>query len=233
MTKRLDISFRETTSPITEPVTKFGGQPVWIAEPAWPLSGKTGEPMQFICQVAVDPEVFGGPPGRMVYLFMTRSSEGEYVDGTWEPEGGENAVIVQPSEKAYYGGRIRTLPSATGLTLYRLKQGPDSGLTEAVPCEFAVELTASEDPEPVSDEETVGWNDEEHDAYYDSLTGNKIGGEPGFIQGEEYPGDGSWRFFLQLEMMEVPFEIDFGDAGVGYAFLSGDGEEGRFLWQCH
>ncbi|WP_422747317.1 hypothetical protein [Micromonospora sp. WMMD1219] len=30
----------------------------------------------------------------MAYLFLTGGDE--YVDGTWEPEDGENAVIVQP-----------------------------------------------------------------------------------------------------------------------------------------
>jgi len=31
--------------------------------------------------------------------------------------------------------------------------------------------------------------------------------------------------------MQVPFEVNFGDAGVGYAFLSEDGTTSKFLWQ--
>jgi hypothetical protein len=37
----------------------------------------------------------------MAYVFMTDATE--YVDDAWEPEGGENAVIVQP------GGRLPVL----------------------------------------------------------------------------------------------------------------------------
>ena len=100
-------------------------------------------------------------------------------------------------------------------------------------CEYADELTPGEDREPVSEEEQAGWDDDTHDAYFDSLVGNKIGGTPLFIQGEEYPAGGPWRLLLQLEMMELPFFINFGDAGSGYSFVSDDGEKGRFLWQCY
>ena len=37
---------------------------------------------------------------------------------------------------------------------------------------------------------------------------------------------------VQLDSGKLPFDVNFGDAGVGYAFLSPDGKEGRFLWQC-
>jgi hypothetical protein len=226
---KYDIEFIEADAPITEPVTKFGGQPVWLEEPEWPLSKESGGQMQFVCQIALDPELIGVSPGRVAYLFMTGSAEDEYVDGTWEPEGGENAVVVQPSTKAAYGGRVETLPSATGPTLNRFAEGTRGGTTEVVSCEYAVNLMPGEEPYPSSPAERAALSDEQ----YDSLSGNKIGGEPCFVQGEEYPEGDSWKLFLQLEMMEVPFFINFGDAGVGYAFVSGDGEEGRFLWQCH
>jgi hypothetical protein len=54
---------------------------------------------------------------------------------------------------------------------------------------------------------------------------------PHWLQGEETPGDG-WRLLVQLDSGVLPFYVNFGDAGVGYAFLSPDGKEGRFLWQC-
>src|SRR5437016_242826 len=44
--------YRRVEQPVHEPVTKFGGQPVWLGEPAWPISRNYG-PMQFVCQVAV------------------------------------------------------------------------------------------------------------------------------------------------------------------------------------
>ncbi|WIG60712.1 MAG: hypothetical protein OJF49_003460 [Ktedonobacterales bacterium] len=30
----------------------------------------------------------------------------------------------------------------------------------------------------------------------------------------------------------MPLALLFGDGGIGYAFISEDGEQGRFLWQC-
>lgn len=53
MPKKYTNTYREVTSPIMEPVTKFGGQPVWIGEPQWPVSRQYGTPMQFICQIAL------------------------------------------------------------------------------------------------------------------------------------------------------------------------------------
>src|SRR5207248_1944325 len=44
--------YRRVGQPVTGPVTKFGGQPVWVAGPAWPISS-LGEPMRFVCQVSV------------------------------------------------------------------------------------------------------------------------------------------------------------------------------------
>ena len=96
MVGKYDIEFIEAEAPITDPVTKFGGQPVWLERPEWPLSKELGRQMLFVCQIALDPEIFGVSPGRMTYLFITRESEDEWVDGTYDPDSGENAVIVQP-----------------------------------------------------------------------------------------------------------------------------------------
>src|SRR5947208_3527423 len=96
MVRRQTIEFVEAFSPIREPVTKFGGQPTWLLSPQWPISRETGKPMFFIGQVALDPNVFGNIQGRMAYVFMTDGDD--YVDGTWKPDGGENAVIVQPGD---------------------------------------------------------------------------------------------------------------------------------------
>lgn len=58
---------------------------------------------------------------------------------------------------------------------------------------------------------------------------SRMYGEPSWIQGEEYPPGGPWSFLFQLASSN---DVTFGDAGVGYGFISGDGLEGRFLWQC-
>ena len=38
MPKKYTITYHEVQMPITDLVTKFGGQPVWWDQPCWPLS---------------------------------------------------------------------------------------------------------------------------------------------------------------------------------------------------
>ena len=54
------------------------------------------------------------------------------------------------------------------------------------------------------------------------------------IQEGQFPDENEedWLLVLQLDSNEVPFQINFGDCGVGYAFVKADGSDGRFLWQC-
>jgi uncharacterized protein YwqG len=230
MVRKADIEFAEVNEPITEPVTKFGGQPVWIDVPQWPLSRSTGRPMMFIGQISLDPEIFGDIPGKMAYLFMT-DEEDEYVDGTWDPEGGENALIIQPGGEA----NVETVGLEQGPSLYRMLKHPEDGERSSQPCEFAVQLQLGEDPSFVPEEKLYelresSWDDVEN--YHEVLSANKVGGTPGFIQGDEFPEGGPWKLLLQLDAAEVPFEVSFGDVGVGYAFISEDGRTGKFLWQC-
>lgn len=207
------ISFREVSEPITELVTKFGGQPVWLDAVQWPLSRTTGHPMRFICQIALDPELFGTIPGRMVYIFMT--DEEQFVKGTWEPEGGENAVIIQPGVP-----EVPTLPIGPGPTLQRGEDDLAQDCRVYHNVEYAVDLTPGMDPEHFGDDEAL-----------DHLSEYKISGAPAFLQGEEYPAGGPWRLLAQIDSSDDLFFLNFGDAGVGYAFLSADGTQGRFLWQ--
>lgn len=227
MVIRASIEFVQATIPITEPVTKFGGHPVWLTEPEWPISPSTGRPMQFISQLELSPELFGETTGKMAYLFMTDAEEDEYVDGTWDPEGGENAIVIQP----------RPSDAEARFTVSPLKEGPslyafDSNTEEKKPVEFSVKLTLSEDPNFMTDTEVLSWDEARRKAYTDSLIGNKLGGTPYFIQNAEFPLGQESKLLLQLDSTELPFYINFGDAGIGYAFLSTDGTEGKFLWQC-
>ena len=216
MTKRGSIEFIESNKPITLPVTKFGGQPVWVDRPMWPLSKSTGNPMRFICQIAIDPSQFPSVSARMAYLFMT--DEEEYVDGTWEPDGGENAIILQPGQTV-----IPTKTATEGPTLYRMVKKIAGQNLVPEPCEFSVTLKMGEDPDFI---------DEPESSEVSALIGNKIGGSPIFVQDTEFPEPGSWRLLMQLDSTKVPFFVNFGDCGVGYLFLSENGETAKFLWQC-
>ncbi|MCI3273057.1 hypothetical protein [Streptomyces cylindrosporus] len=186
------LAFVPAGGAVREAVTKMGGQPVWIEEPQWPLSRETGERMQFLGQFAL-----GG--GRLAYLFMT-GGEDDFVDGTYEPEGGENALVVQP------GGRVPGF-----VTVEQRAEGPSAG-EDHVPRAAGAGADANADERPWQFLGTPGI-------------------EPNWLQGEESPG-ADWQLVVQLDSCDLPFHVNFGDAGVGYAFLSPDGKEGRFLWQC-
>ncbi|MFP3987980.1 hypothetical protein U9R90_10830 [Streptomyces sp. E11-3] len=172
---RTPVEFVPADGEVREAVTKAGGQPVWLAEPQWPLTFD-GEPMDFFGQFALE-------GGRLAYLFLT-------------DEGDEHALVLQP------GGRI-----------------PDSVTVRAQ----AAGPTVGEDHLPRSGE-PLG----DDDAW--QFFGGP-GVEPRWLQGDETPDDG-WDLVAQLDSGDLPFFVNFGDAGVGYAFVSPDGREGCFLWQC-
>lgn len=227
MPKKHRLVFHPVSSPISKPVTKFGGQPIWVAGPQWPLSRQTGNPMRFVCQIALNQALFPGVQAQMAYLFLTDEEDGNIVDGTYEPDGGENAVILQPGVT-----NVPTKELAPGPTLYRMVEKEGHNLLQPQPCEFAVTVIEEEDIEFVPEVERWKMSEEEGKDVSGKLDENKIGGTPVFMQGDEFPFPGRSRLLLQLDSCSVPFSINFGDAGVGYAFLNETGDQAKFLWQC-
>jgi len=59
------VEWKRAEKPVKKPVTKFGGQPVWIDRPQWPLSREKSWPMRFIGQIALKPELFGRMRAKM------------------------------------------------------------------------------------------------------------------------------------------------------------------------
>jgi uncharacterized protein YwqG len=221
--RSFSIGFKAVQDPITALVTKFGGQPVWLGEPEWPTSRSTGQQMQFIGQIALEQELFGDIPSQMAYLFMADEDD---VDNTFEAEGGENAVILQPGVPT-----TPVCPLAVGPTVQTILD--TAPLRMSVAWEYAAILTPRDEPD-FTDQGVLwtNWDSQAREAYWDAVKGNKIGGTPGFLQGDEFPGPGTWQLLLQLDSTKVPFDINFGDAGIGYAFIAGDGRIAKFLWQC-
>lgn len=217
MNRKAAVSFRKSETPVSGAVTKFGGQPAWIEKPEWAISRSTGKQMRFICQIALDSQIFGSIESRMAYIFMTDDFE-EYVDGTWEADGGENAVIIQPN-----GNNAPFAALETGPTIYEMKPVEGEYMLKPFACEFVVDLNFGEDADEAA-QETPN----------EAMSEIKIGGTPVFLQNEEYPTGNrdDWQLLLQMDSCSVPFDINFGDAGVGYAFISRDGKTGKFLWQC-
>lgn len=210
-----------------ESETKFGGQPNWLTMPQWPLSRTTGNPMRFLCQIELDERIFPTASGKMAFIFMT--DEDEYIDGTWEPDGGENCVVIQPSNTPL---SVEAANLPTGPTLYTMKEV--AGTNRLVPFEktYGTRLSTGEDPKFQPASARQGWSDEQFDVYASELEGNKVGGTPIFLQNDEFPGEKPWQLLLQLDSTQVPFSVNFGDAGVAYAFIDPAGTAGKLLWQC-
>ncbi|MFD9630224.1 YwqG family protein [Streptomyces violascens] len=134
-------------------------------------------------------------PGENVtaYLFMD-------LQGTrsWLPEGGQNALILQPSDRI--PPFLTTLPLTTGPVLRDTAGHPVCHQARLTP--VALEAASTQ----------------------------HLGGHPNWLQGNETPP--GWTFLLQLDANQLrDAAVSFGDAGIGYAFLSPDRKEGRFLWQ--
>ena len=163
--------------------------------------------MQFICQMRLSSNLFDG----MAYLFMTEQAElvdgkwqdvtspaGRLVDETWDPEEGENAVIIQPGLS-----RATTTNVATGPSIYRLIKSQEGKIMRKEPCEFIVHL--------LDDASRV--DDRLRDVASNS---NKVGGNPDFIQNTPaFLKSGDWMLLMQIDSTNVPFYINFGDSGVG------------------
>lgn len=227
MVKCQRIEFIEANSPIEQAVTKFGGQPVWLEPAQWPLSKSLKTPMRFICQIRLDDHIFPGGDGKMAYIFMT--DEEEYVDDAWEPDAGENAVIIQPEGKT----DIACADVRRGPCIKKRMQIDGEGPYADVESEFAVKLTNGEDADFIPLEDLADKSDDDAEEHLRTLVGNKVGGTPAFLQGDAFPeGDDGWTLLLQLHSAQVPFDINFGDVGVGYAFINKDATRGKFLWQC-
>lgn len=229
MPTRASITFGDSAS-TDRPSTKFGGQPDWIGEAQWPISRSLGRQMRFICQIQLVDELFSGGAGKFAYIFMTEDDE--YVDGTWEPDGGENAVIVQPAGSVDEP-IVEVRPLASGPTMQKYVKSLWRKRPKPIDVEFPVHLAFELDPDFIAEADTSDLPKEEREAYWSALEGNKIGGTPGFMQGDEFPTEeDDWCLLLQLDSCSVPFSINFGDAGIAYAFVNRRLSRGRFLWQC-
>jgi uncharacterized protein YwqG len=203
---------------------KFGGLPFGLPVARWPKSKATGEPMQFVAQIPFGPDLFPQTEPSVAFVFITTAPD---VDGTWLPNGGENAVVILAQHHL-----TQTFADEGVSRLHRMVEKWWNKKLVPETCTFTAHLSAGEDPEFATMQEQETWTDKQRADYWSSVEGNKIGGAPGFLQGDEIPFSKPWHLLLQLDSARVPFWINFGDAGIGYAFLNEHGTEGRFLWQC-
>jgi uncharacterized protein YwqG len=223
MPKRASIEF--VVCPDSESITaRFGGEPYGLPLPLWPVSKRTNEQMQFICQIPLEADLFPGAADAVAYLFMTSGGDGEE---TWAPDSGENALILVPRNELTDSVTVGDAPR-----LCRMVKKPWSKRLSPETCSYGAQLTFCDDPAFIPEAKLMEIPEEQARVYRDALDGNKLGGTPGFLQGDELPIPDPWYLLIQLDSARVPFWINFGDAGIGYAFINQPGTEGKFLWQC-
>lgn len=219
--KKYVIQYRAALSPINDPVTKLGGQPVWIDKPQWPI-GTTGAPLMFVGQFEMK-YVLSDSCTRLGYVFFSDDPVNSYYG---DADKGDCVVILQPGG-IYYGP---TQPLRHGPTVYKCTWSNRDRLI--TPCEFAIDLTEKEE-EPVGTWDDVDPNDEgAWNKYFDALIEDKVGGRAvptGNTMGCPLPVPDDWRLLVQLNSEErEDFFLSFGGDGTGWAFVSPDGRSGKF-----
>jgi hypothetical protein len=229
---KLDLILERAEAPITERVTKFGGQPVWLEDPAWPLAPASGEPMEFVAQVRLEPAVFANQQETMAYLFV---ADAVWSEDTWDPYSGESAVVIQPGDNPL----VATVLRREGPTLHHVFN--ERGAPAQAPpefCEFGVVAVPGADPAAVDEVTLLRWEADPWLEYQEKTAGAlgtprgiKVGGEPYFFGDwpEAFAPD-VWRLLLQLDG-PLPFFLNLGTDGIGYVLVRNDLRAGVFFWE--
>lgn len=188
-----------------------GGRPIAPIGVAWPECRSCQGPMQFLAQIplAECDEVLPGRSSQSLLIFQCQNDPG--MCDEWDPESGGNAAILVEA------GRGSVLPVPEGETLLPAESRLAFVAYESRPGESPDDAYCEAIDEPGS--KVIG----------------KIGGDPLWIQGDETPTcecGARMSFVCQLECCGGG-GINFGDVGVGYAFVCPEcSDQARFLWQC-
>jgi hypothetical protein len=212
------------SGPISTPVSKLGGKPVFVAQLEAPHCQSCGQLMDFIGQFRLDSPLQLSRRFQIAYVFMCPGQydeRGWLTCSTWEAFSGANTVLLQEDN---------------GLALL-------PGTPDRYP---DYELTFRRVPEPDLDVSRFDLADDERDRI--SYT-TKFGGVPAWVQNNETPHcphcGKDMRFVAQIDAeLDGPLPadtaewdqyhfFDFGDVGLGYVFICPNdcSSDGAFLWQ--
>lgn len=211
--------------PITTPIFKLGGNPVFVSHIEQPICQHCGQKMDFIGQIRLDAPLPLSDRYQIAYIFMC---PGQYDERGWlecptfTPLSGANVVLLQ-------------VDSGLALVPETAARCPD----------YLMTFTPAQEPDvDISD------FDLNEDLYMQVAETSKIGGVPAWIQNNETPScphcGKSMRFVAQIDAaLDGPLPVDttqweryhfldFGDVGIGYVFICPDdcSPTGAFLWQC-
>lgn len=212
MIKKYDIiHFNKLEEKVNKPISKFGGQPVWIGEEQWPISiGWENKKMMFVGQILIEKGMLGNEKDLMVYIFVTHPES--YEDDFFDPDiaewdGGENAVIIQSFENVHDNTNCQEGP-----TLF----DKNNEQYEYIPI-----LKKGYDPEFLTSREFRKLDSKQQEEYFNLIDTNKIGGTPNFFR-EDVFLEGEWILLLQLKCEFLPFVLKAGTMSMLYVFISKD-----------
>jgi uncharacterized protein YwqG len=210
-------AFEEVSQPITDLVTKFGGQPVWLEKPCWPLNLETQLPLPFLCQIELDPKLFGDIPAKMAYIFAgVRNENTDSIDFDAQ------AIVLQPGSFDFSNAEQQTGPSIKEMCKH--ESGSECGL-----------LFGDYIDEPIWDSKKMDnaeFDDVEN--FRDLVRGIKIGGTPALFVDWMKPDDGleNWNLLLQIDTSHkfgYPYPCGLDDTGMIWFYVSKDGLSTTFL----
>ncbi|MEM6344160.1 MAG: DUF1963 domain-containing protein [Bacteroidota bacterium] len=220
--------FENVGSSISTLVSKFGGQPVWLNSPSWPLDPVTNEQMLFLCQLDLVEPIFSKAVGTMVYIFVS-DAEIQYDEGI--------AVIIQSGTSVIKcaDSEISFVSKAKGPSIYEIR---DDG--SEIEKEYRLEFESVENETDISLEEIDDIFEidlkEGYRFFRPEFSGNKMGGLPivigGFSNLPEFYSQEDWHLLLQLAPIDgywnnreanfFPFHMELGEFGILTIFISKD-----------
>lgn len=203
---RRSFELQPVEQPISSHVTKFGGQPVWIGEPTWPL-GADGGPATFMAQ-------FELPDGDgLAYLFLDASAPFSDPPAVLFAQPGlPPESFIAESAGPTFASEVRGAPRYASRMVFR-----------------RVESLAVLEPGFDFDDWDLFQDDPaaERDDHRDW---NKLGGTPRWLQGVEEPTGPGWRFLFQFTAASVGHEM--ADGAEVYGHVNEDGR-GAVAVQSH
>lgn len=218
-------AFNEVIEPITGLVTKFGGQPVWLDKPCW--ATWNGMQIPFLGQIKLESELFPNTNAKMAYIFF-RDYDPK-IDN-WTPDVHASAVVLQPGSYEDEFAELAVGPSLTKTIQI------DGKYVFDLPCEYTIETKLRDDPVFIEPKDRSSLNEEEEERYWNQTEGNKIGGTSVAWEEYNFPDriPSNWDLILQIVSPDsldgVPFNIDFGDGGRGFVFLSKTGRQAAMTY---
>lgn len=182
-------------------ITKFGGQPDWIADPRWPVSPAwDNRPLKFIGQIRLNDFYDGLETLSLAYIFMTQPEDRDdsfFDPDIIYPDEGENAVIIQPDGK---------IPEYVHVENFRTGPTVDSENIWI--------------PRTTETAETAA-------TAFREIDEDKFCGIPAFFQNSEV--EAGSKLLLQLHTNWLPFYVNAGGAPTMFVFINDRNDKGFLL----